>query len=75
MTTRKCAYGAMVKRTRDADHDPVQIFHVLVGWVVLSVPVTIVMGRVLRKVTATQVPGWTTSDEQQLARWRELSDR
>lgn len=74
MTTWKCAYGAMVKRTKDADHHPVQIFHVLLGWVVLSVPVTIVMGRVLRKVTATQLPGWTARDEQQLATWREHSD-
>ena len=48
---------------------------VLLGWDVLSVPVSLVFGEMLRGATYDPLPRWSADDERQLAQWSAWRDR
>ena len=50
------------------------ILPLLIGWILFSIPVTLIVGRVIREPQTGRVPGWSTEDELQLEQWRTTSD-
>lgn len=55
--------------------DDVMIIWVLLGWVALSVPVSLVMGELFRSAAYDPFPRWSEEDERQLARLLDHSTR
>ncbi len=46
----------------------------LLGWTLLSVPVTVLVGRVIRR-GSDALPGWSADDDDQLQEWTSHRDR